>query len=117
MERDPNMKTANVVSARDVAPQAARPEESAETRMDRMESLLRRHPQISAEETEELFLFLTKGSQLEVGLVTGRDGLAPRLAAFRRLHAARFRPGAAAQLLFALAFIGPVLLLAWYVTR
>ena len=108
------MKTANIASARMLEPRAETRDDNAETRMERMETLLRRHPQISDAETEELILFLTRGNQLEVGMVTGRDGLAPRLAAFRRLHAARFRPSVAAQLCFAVAVVVPVLLLAWY---
>lgn len=108
------MKTANIASARVMEPRAQTRDDSAEARMERMETLLRNHPQISDEETEELIRFLTRGNQLEVGTVTGRDGLAPRLAAFRRLHAARFRPSVAAQLLFAVAVVVPVLLLAWY---
>ncbi len=113
------MKTANIANARVLEPRAetrddATETRATETRMDRMETLLRRHPQITDEETEELIRFLTKGNQMEVGMVTGRDGLAPRLAAFRRLHAARFRPSVAAQLLFAVIVVVPVLLLAWY---
>ncbi|MBX3561194.1 MAG: hypothetical protein KF780_05215 [Sphingomonas sp.] len=108
------MKTANIASARVLEPRAETHADSAQARMDRMEALLRRHPQIGDEETEELIRFLTKGSQMEIGTVSGRDGLAPRLAAFRRLHAARFRPSVAAQLLFAVAVVGPILLLAWY---
>lgn len=108
------MKTANIANARVLEPRAETLDEATEARMDRMETLLRRHPQIGDEETEELIRFLTKGNQMEVGMVTGRDGLAPRLAAFQRLHAARFRPSAAAQLMFAVAVVVPVLLLAWY---
>lgn len=108
------MKTANIANARVLEPRAETFDNDNQARMDRMETLLRRHPQISDAETEELIHFLTKGSQLEVGMVTGRDGLAPRLAAFRRLHAARFRPSVAAQLMFAVAVVVPVLLLAWY---
>ena len=108
------MKTANIAHTRVLEPRAEAQDETAEARMDRMETLLRRHPQINDAETEELIRFLTKGSQLEVGIVTGRDGLAPRLAAFRRLHAARFRPSVTAQLLFAVGIAVPILLLAWY---
>lgn len=108
------MKTANVINARTIEPRAEGLPESAEARMDRMEKLLRRHPQISEEECRELILFLTRGAHMEVGMVSGRDGLAPRLAAFRRLHARHFRPGVTAQILFAIAIVAPVLLLAWY---
>lgn len=88
------MKRANVVQVRDLGPLTAVDSAIAETesRLDRMTTLLHRYPQIGDPEKAELLLFLRKGASHDVARLGRRDGLAPRLAQFRRDHWQHFQP-------------------------
>ncbi|TFI58592.1 hypothetical protein E2493_09210 [Sphingomonas parva] len=56
------------------------------TRGRRVESLLRRYPNVSADEATEIARFLKSGRSLEVGLVTANEELEAQLALFREDH-------------------------------
>jgi hypothetical protein len=68
----------------------------------RAEELLRRYPEIAADETAELLRFLTKGPILEVGVISGRADLQQKLHQLRADHAASFRMNAREYAVFTL---------------
>ena len=60
---------------------------------DRAEELLRRYPEISAEETSELVAFLKRGPIIEVGRITSASELRNKVAALRKEHRSEFELG------------------------
>jgi hypothetical protein len=83
---------------------------------ERAAQLLRRYPEVSSSETDEIVTFLKTGRQLEIGLLTCDDRIRPRLDAFYADHKARFRvrwPEAAALV----AVILGVLAVLWLIWR
>ena len=110
------MKTANVVEVRDLGPPASENSTAMDQdpdRVDRMAELLRRYPAIAEGERSELLAFLQHGRQFEIGMVSAREGIAPRMAQFRNDHRAEFRPGPLQILGFILLVMGPLVALAW----
>lgn len=57
-----------------------------DVRMDRMEVLLRRYPDLSDDELAELLRFVRKGPALEIGLLGSREELKPVLARLDEEH-------------------------------
>lgn len=64
-----------------------------EARMARIEALLRRYPELTDDEIQELLLFVRKGPALELGLLSGNDELKPRLDRVRADHHGAFAIG------------------------
>jgi hypothetical protein len=86
------MKTAKVVSGRDVpASESYDPWLTDPAQRARAEELLRRYPDTTDAETGEIGKFLTKGRQLDVGMVSGSDEFREKVAAFREEHSRHFR--------------------------
>lgn len=56
-------------------------------RMERIETLLRRYPDLADGERDELLQFVRGGPALEIGLISGKDDLKPQLDRFRADHA------------------------------
>lgn len=63
-------------------------------RMERVEALLRRYPDLADGERDELFAFVRGGPALEIGLLSGKDDLKPQLDRFRADHARALSIGA-----------------------
>jgi len=61
-------------------------------RIERIEKLLQRYPALTDGEMHEILMFLKKGPALEIGLLTGNDGIRPALARFRTDHARSLEP-------------------------
>ena len=87
------MKTANVVGVRDLGPLASSEAGLVkdDARVDQMTTLLRRYPALDEAEKTALLHFLKKGPQVEIGLVSAREGMAARIGQFRHDHRADFR--------------------------
>jgi hypothetical protein len=89
--------------------------------LERVEELLRRYPDIAAEESGEILHFLKKGTALEIGLLSGNDDLRPALDAFRAAHARDLSLGMRELLIVAaivvLTVVACALLWDWGVTR
>lgn len=66
---------------------------TANTRTERMTTLLRRYPEIEEDERAELLAFLTNGSPEEIVQVAHLQGLEPRFLQFRADHPKEFRTG------------------------
>jgi hypothetical protein len=84
-----------------------------EARVEHMAGLLRRYPGLAEADRAELLHFLRTGRQIEIGMVSARDGVSERLAAFRRDHRADFRLGLVQILGFVALIVGPLAVLAW----
>ncbi|WP_129794235.1 hypothetical protein [Sphingosinicella sp. CPCC 101087] len=84
-----------------------------EARVEQMAGLLRRYPSLDEADKATLLHFLRKGRQIEIGMVSARDGVAERLAAFRMDHREHFRLGLTQILGFVALIIGPLAVLAW----
>ena len=79
-----------------------------------VQDLLGRYPDVSVAENAEILHFLTKGPQVEVGLMTADEALQPKLRQFREDHPNHFAIGAKEYLIVAvlvLAMIGACFLL------
>ena len=63
-------------------------------RLERIERLLKRYPALTDGEIEDVLLFLRKGPTLEIGLLTGNEGLRPKLDHFRADHRGELSIGA-----------------------
>jgi hypothetical protein len=100
------MKTANVLSVRDVT-EEKHPELKASTRRKQIEDLLRRYPNIREAETAEIVRFLATGPHLDVGLIAGHDEFKEKVRALRTSHRRQFRPKLAETLLFVAGIAGP----------
>lgn len=108
------MKMAKVVSVHDATP-AEHPELDHSGRRKRIESLLRRYPNIKEAETQEVVRFLATGPHLDVGLILGNDSLSEHVRAIRRANPSYFRLKKSEALLFVLCVGGPpALMLAKY---
>jgi len=82
-------------------------------RVERMADLFRLYPDIGDAEKAELLLFLRRGRQIEIGMVSARDGIAERLSRFRHDHGEHFRLRPYQILGFILLVVGPLTALAW----
>jgi hypothetical protein len=108
------MKQANVLSVRDVRPADSTPARYGDYRKrQHIEALLRRYPVTSEAETTEIITFLATGNHLDVGLVSGSDEFAEKVARFRAEHRSHFRLKLHEAALFMLAIGGPVAAMAW----
>ena len=100
------MKTANVISVRDIT-EDKHPELNRSSRRKDIEALLRRYPDIKAAETAEIVRFLATGSHLDVGLIAGNEELRDKVDAVRKANPAAFRIKLHEGLFFVLAVGGP----------
>ena len=110
------MKTANVIEVRDLGPLTPLDQSDLDcdpARIERMADLLRRYPEIGEAEKAEILLFLKEGRQIEIGLVSTREGIASRLMKFRQDHRAHFRLSPLQILGFVAVIVGPLVGLAW----
>ncbi|MDT9600668.1 hypothetical protein [Sphingosinicella rhizophila] len=108
------MKQANVVSVRDVPPADSAPSHYGDhQKRQRIEGLLRRYPETNEAETKEIISFLTTGSHLDVGLVSGSDPFKDKVTRFRAEHGSHFRLKLSEVALFLLFVGGPVAATAW----
>jgi hypothetical protein len=55
----------------------------------RIAALLRKYPDVEADETAEITRFLKKGPILEIGLLASDEELAPKVERFRAEHASK----------------------------
>ncbi len=108
------MKYANVIEVRDV-PVPAKPAVHGgdPEKRKRIETLLRRYPDINEAEVAEIGHFLATGRHLDVGLVTGIDELKEPVRHFKQEHGRFFRLRAQEIALFLLFTAGPVAAMAW----
>jgi membrane protein required for beta-lactamase induction len=108
------MKHANVLSTRDVAPADSGLARYGDyQKRHQMEALLRRYPETSERETEEIIRFLATGNHLDVGLVSGSDEFKEKVARFRAEHSSHFRLKFREAMLFLFLVGGPVAAMAW----
>jgi hypothetical protein len=108
-------RPSGVAGSRRVNERIIMTEQKDSGRSDRIEQLLRRYPDIGTVEVEEIVHFLKKGSHLEVGLLSARDGIRPRLEAFRRDQRKHFALGIKDYVLFLTATVAPLAAICWYV--
>jgi hypothetical protein len=107
------MKTANMIEARDVTRAVPQPARHGDwVKREHIEDLLRRYP-CNEDETAEIAHFLTKGSHLDVGLVSGSDELKEVVDRFRKENSRYFRLKLHEIAAFLIATAGPVGLLCW----
>jgi len=113
------MKTANVVSVRDSGPLNGTnpPATQAAPSIARMSDALRRYPEISEEERQQLIRFLKHGAQEDIVQATYVLGLEPRLIAFQKDHPKDFPGGLKAWTPFALLVLVPLLAVLWHLLR
>lgn len=108
------MKQANVVSVRQLPRADMAPARSGDyQKRQHIEGLLRRYPNISEAETQDIITFLGTGNHLDVGLVSGSDELKETVARFRKEHSRHFRLKLYEVALFLLAIGGPIAAMAW----
>ena len=62
-------------------------------RLEHIQGLLSRYPQVSDAETEEILRYLKKGPALDTALLTTVEPIRPRLARFREDHRRHFAIG------------------------
>ena len=82
-------------------------------RVDRMAELFRQYPEIDDTAKAELLLFLRRGRQIEIGMVSAREGMAERMSRFRHDHGEHFRLRPYQVIGFILLIVGPLTALAW----
>lgn len=100
------MKTANVISVRDIV-EDNHPELNRSSRRREIEALLRRYPDIKESETAEIVHFVATGSHLDVGMIAGNDELRDKVEAVRKANPSAFRIKAHELFLFVCGVAGP----------
>jgi hypothetical protein len=114
------MKIANVVSVRDAGPLAgSNPQapQAAPISVSRMSDALRRYPEISEEERQQLIQFLKHGAQEDIVQATYVVGLEPRLIVFQRDHPEHFPRGLKAWGPFAVLVLVPLIAVVWHLLQ
>jgi len=114
------MKIANVVSVRDAGPLAEtnpQANKTAPISVPRMSDALRRYPEISEEERQQLIQFLKHGAQEDIVQATYVVGLEPRLIAFQRDHPEHFPRGLKAWGPFAVLVLVPLIAVIWHLLQ
>ena len=81
----------------------------------RTESLLRRYPDVDAQERDEVRLFLDKGPILEIGLMSGDPVLKTQIDRFKQENAEAFRLGIGKQIALMMVLVLPMILFGWYI--
>ncbi len=108
------MKMAKVVAVRDLPSSTeANPVRNQTSRRGAIETLLRLYPETSETENAEIVQFLAKGPHHDVGLISGNEELAPKIAALKQEHRLHFRLKLWEVFAFLLVSLGPVAFLAY----
>ena len=84
---------------------------------ERIEALLRKYPDLSDSESDEILHFLRTAPHLEVGMLTARDGVRAKLDAFRRRHKKTLGLSVKDYVTFLLVTALPLALFCWLVMR
>jgi len=111
------MKNANVLEARDVRASNDNIHLGNRQVRQEIEALLQRYPNIGEGETARIRNFLTSGSHMDVGLVTGKDELKDKVAAFRKAHRQDFRLKLHEIGVAVIVTCGPLGALVWHYLR
>ena len=83
---------------------------------ERIATLLKRYPRVSASDRKEILQFMKEARHLEVGLLTANDNVRPQLDAFMEDHKTHVRLDAF-EVLRAVMLIGAIVMICWLVWR
>ena len=108
------MKLTKVVDVRDArAPNKCDSSSGISAERARAEQLLRLYPETTRDQTEEIRLFLTKGTHYDVGMVAGSDEFYEKVIAFRKAHKKHFRL-TPLEILVPIVFLLTISAFVWY---
>ena len=95
----------------------SQPQATSSTSPSTDDDALRRYPQISEEERQQLIQFLKHGAPEDIVQATYAVGLEPRLILFQRDHPEHFPRGLKAWGPFAVLVLVPLLAVLWHLLR